>query len=116
MEQFPLYPRRNMSIFEAAFILNHLHDTDDMILSRYRIMFANAPSTDAEVQSVIDGWRWRANERMWSSAEIDIIRTVLEQGGSPEEAFFFLREKWLFYPKSYHEVYKKYMEVFIDMC
>jgi hypothetical protein len=93
-----------------------LQSTDATILSRYRVLFTDAPSTDAEVQDVIDEWRCRANERIWSTAEIDIIRFVLEQGGSPEEAFFFLCEKWLFYPKSYHGVYNKFMEVFVDMC
>jgi hypothetical protein len=105
-----------MSVFEAALILNHLQDTDDVILRRYRFMFAHVLSTDAEVQSVIDEWRRRAKEKIRIPAETDIIRIVLEQGGSAEEAFFFLREKWLFYPKSYHAVYNKYMEVFVDMC
>jgi hypothetical protein len=114
--QFPLQPTRKMSVFQAAFILNNLQSTDATILSRDRALFANAPSTDAEVQGVINEWRCTANEKIWSTAEIDIIRSVLEQGGSPVEAFFFLREKWLFYPKTYHGVYNKFMEVFIDSC
>lgn len=100
-----------MSDIEKAYVLNNLRYNDALILTGYRKKFEKSPTTDAEVQRLIDDARWKAKEKIWVPAEIDILREAADQGDTPEQAFDRLHGEWLYYPKTYQDVYNKYMDV-----
>lgn len=114
-DQFPPHRseanRNCMSDIEKAFVLNNLRYNDALILTGYRKKFTNSPTTDAQVKRLIDDARWKAKEKIWVAAEINILREAADQGDTPEQAFERLHGKWLYYPKTYQDVYNKYVDV-----